>query len=207
MTVGYKPMSFSKVREIVDSGNIRELYRSPECMKKYNSFKKMLKDEGIDMTSRIVVEQLHWLPPSTSIRTPSNEIVEKIKPKDSTPFANEDDITIVTNSFPYYLEDGLVHLCAWVKFPMPPDPKSELGDISDEMKRLVNLYVKKTFVDHLGLSNDKVLWFKNWAALQSIKTIPHIHVILDHPNPKKVQALLQTGGIPIDYSTDFASKL
>jgi len=57
------------------------------------------------------------------------------------------------------------------------------------------------------LSNDKVLWFKNWAALQSIKTIPHIHVILDHPNPKKVQALLQTGGIPIDYSTDFASKL
>ncbi len=207
MPVGYTPLSFAKAREIVNSGKIADLYRSPECMEKYNKFKKVLKDEGIDMTTRIVVKQLHWLPPSTSLRTPSSEILKEIEPQDSTPFANEHDITIVTNSFPYYLEDGLVHLCAWVKFPMPSDPESELGDISEKMKQLVDLYVNKTFVDHLGLTEDKVLWFKNWATLQSIKTIPHIHVILDHPDPKKVQALLGTGGVPIDYSTDIASKL
>lgn len=199
MPIGYTPMSFEKARELIENEQIVKLYRSPDCMMKYREMKSEFKNSGINMTTRILVCQLHWVPEDTDLHIPFEELFPLIKPKDKRPFACSEDMTILFNLFPYYFPPGVVHLCIWVKFSMEPDPKSAKGDISDHQKHLVDLYVKATFVDHLGLEPSQVTWFKNWRALQSIKSLPHIHVILDHPDPEKLHNLIGTGGVPINY--------
>ncbi|QPG73690.1 hypothetical protein FOA43_001003 [Brettanomyces nanus] len=200
MLVGRTPFSMEDLHALVDKGDIARLFRSPSCYKKYQKFKVLLESSHIDLTTNIVVTQLKWLPTSIDLTSPSSEILPMIHASDNRPFSNVEDLTIVPNMFPYYLEEGLIHLCVWLKFPFPPDPHSEIGDISEENKQLVEKYVNQTFVKGLGLTKDRVLWFKNYAALQSIRTIPHIHVVIDHPDPIKVAALLGTGGIPIKYT-------
>ncbi|ODV88266.1 hypothetical protein CANARDRAFT_190037, partial [[Candida] arabinofermentans NRRL YB-2248] len=154
------PMPFSKARELIDNGEIQLLTRSRECMDKYNNHRHALKSKGVDMITNLIVNELHWAP------------------ADYRPFASEKDIVITRNSFPYYLESNTAHLCIWVKFPLLPDPSSPIGDISQRNKDLIERYIQKTFVEWLGIPRENIAWFKNWASLQSIKSIPHIHVIV-----------------------------
>lgn len=65
----------------------------------------------------------------------------------------------------------------WTKAEIPVD--STTGDLTPESRQLIVEYVNRVFVKDLGLSADKVLWFKNWAALQSVRTVEHIHVMVD----------------------------
>lgn len=192
-------MKFTQAKALIAAGDITKFYRSPQCMETYDNFRATLKDKGIDMTTRLLVEELRWVPESTPITTPADEVIPLIKCADIRPFANVKDTTILPNSFPYYLEDGVVHLCVWVRSPLPPDPLSEVGDISAYNRHLVDRYIKQTFTKQLDLSEDRILWFKNWAALQSVRALPHIHVILDHPDASMVKSLLGTGGLPIRY--------
>ncbi|VEU22558.1 DEKNAAC103609 [Brettanomyces naardenensis] len=205
--VGDTPMNFNLVRQIVLSGDIARMYRSPDCLRKYRQFKASLKERDIDMTTNILVTQLKWMSPTVDLKTPASKLIGSIKYSDARPFANEKDMMIMPNAFPYNLEEGIVHLCVWVKFPLPPDPNSEVGDISDTNKQLIQIYIEQTFAKGLGLSKDKVIWFKNWAALQSVKSIPHIHVVIDHPDPAKIEALIGTGGVPIRYGEESQPKL
>jgi Protein of unknown function (DUF3605) len=71
-----------------------------------------------------------------------------------------------------------VHLVCWTKARIPtleePDPNA--GDITPESRKLINDFVEQTFARHLGADN--VLWFKNWASIQSVRSVEHIHVLV-----------------------------
>ncbi len=48
-----------------------------------------------------------------------------------------------------------------------------------ESRRVISNFVRRFFVDKLGPEGEaKVLWFKNWVALQSVRTLEHIHVMV-----------------------------
>ena len=57
--------------------------------------------------------------------------------------------------------------------------------MTEESRRLIEEFVGRTFVARLegvngggGGGRERVLWFKNWSALQSIRTLEHFHVLL-----------------------------
>ena len=48
-------------------------------------------------------------------------------------------------------------------------------------KELIESFVDRTFKQPLArgvTSTDRVLWFKNWTALQSVRTLEHFHVMV-----------------------------
>lgn len=61
--------------------------------------------------------------------------------------------------------------------------KPENGEITPESYAMIDAFVKRTFVERLEKESipdakDKVQWFKNWTALQSVRALEHIHVLL-----------------------------
>lgn len=42
----------------------------------------------------------------------------------------------------------------------------------------------------------QVIWFKNWAALKSIDSVEHFHVMLMDPSPKFIREVTN-GDVPI----------
>lgn len=98
------------------------------------------------------------------------------------PFADPGDYKILRNDWPYGLAPGITHLVVWLRTPLPT---SEGGYLTAESRALVEDFVQKTFVERLAMSNagnldpkSQVLWFKNWGALQSIRALEHVHVLV-----------------------------
>ena len=58
------------------------------------------------------------------------------------------------------------------------------GDVTAESRALIEDFVRETFAEPLdalfgpGRGRENVLWFKNWVALQSVRGVDHIHVLL-----------------------------
>ncbi|KAG7888344.1 hypothetical protein KL925_003527 [Ogataea polymorpha] len=202
MSVSDEPMSFELVSKLVNNGELDKLSRSPEVMDKYNAHKQYLRDKGIDMVTYILSHELHWVPEDTPLDTPSRELLDTVvKPEGKCPFANTNDMTIIQNSYPYHLESGIEHLCVWVKFPLPPDPNSAIGDISPKDKSLIEKYINETFCNWLNIPRDHIVWFKNWTKLQSVKSVPHIHVIIKDMDRQALDRVLNTGGKAINYGS------
>jgi len=98
--------------------------------------------------------------------------------KSTVPFADPDDFKILRNDWPYGLESDITHLVVWMKNRIATD--SVTGDLTPESRSMIEEFVRKTFVNRHD-SNDaasSVMWFKNWTALQSIRGIDHVHVLV-----------------------------
>lgn len=134
------------------------------------------------------------------------------------------DIRILSNDFPYALEDGIVHVVVWSRVRVPVEEiKPEMAHdsnnnnntnndnngelkkalaattkITDKARTLIQRYVDLNFVEGLGLPKENVLWFKNWAALQSIPAMEHFHVMILNPPIEKLESLYGTGGKQIE---------
>lgn len=54
--------------------------------------------------------------------------------------------------------------------------------MTDESRALINDFVTQTFVARLERlfpdAKDRVMWFKNWTALQSVRSVEHVHVLV-----------------------------
>jgi hypothetical protein len=97
-------------------------------------------------------------------------------PSSSVPFADPADYKVLINDWPYALEPDTSHLVVWTRTLIPTDP--ETGDVTPESRKLINDFVKRYFVEPLGPGGDeRILWFKNWAALQSVRSLEHFHVM------------------------------
>lgn len=88
----------------------------------------------------------------------------------------------MNNDWPYGFAHGITHLCVWLKTPIATDP--ETGDVTPASRTLIETFVNDTFADRLdgalgsGKGKDHVLWFKNWVALQSVRGVDHVHVLV-----------------------------
>ncbi len=81
------------------------------------------------------------------------------------------------NDWPYGFTPGISHIVVWSRTLIPTDP--DTGDMTPESRSTVDEFVTRYFIDKLGPGGkDRVMWFKNWVALQSVRTLEHIHVMV-----------------------------
>lgn len=95
------------------------------------------------------------------------------------PFVDEEDYKILPNDWPYGLDEGIVHMVVWLKNKVPAEPP--LGHMTAEGCAMVQEFVQRKFIDRvrdLPGPEEKVLWFKNWSALQSVPGLEHVHVLV-----------------------------
>jgi len=122
------------------------------------------------MTNFLIQSKLPWGSP------PFNYI-------SSIPFENPSDYQILVNDWPYAFTPDLTHIVVWSKTPIATD--SQTGDVTDQSRKVIHDFVQKTFVDRLGA--DRVVWFKNWVSLQSVRALEHIHVIVRDATKEDVE--------------------
>lgn len=129
------------------------------------------------ITNFVLKERLFWeaTSPSDSKDGPTFAC------SSSTPFAAADDYQILLNDWPYGITPNIRHIIAWSKVRLS-DEKPE-GYLTTESTALVQDFVQRRFIDKLaaagvGDADDKVLWFRNWAGLQSVRGLEHVHVLV-----------------------------
>ena len=56
---------------------------------------------------------------------------------------------------------------------------------------MVKKFVTTEFEQKLGVEGqDKVLWFKNWTGLQSVRGLEHIHVLVRQIDMEKLDRII-----------------
>lgn len=160
------------------ANRLEQLKRRPSDLRRYIAWSSDIKSRYGAITNFVVQERLHWEPlPSTSNSEPP-----KFDFRNPVPFQDKDDFRILKNDWPYGLDDGIVHICVWLKTPIETDPNT--GDVTAESRALIERFVDRTFTCKLdsvfgqGKGKNHVLWFKNWVALQSVRGVDHIHVLV-----------------------------
>lgn len=104
------------------------------------------------------------------------------------------------NDWPYALEPGITHIIVWTRTPIATD--TDKGDLIPESRALIDAFVKKYFVDALGPGGeDNVLWFKNWVALQSVRSLEHFHVMVRNVDDDMLERW--TGERPVKKQAQF----
>lgn len=120
-------------------------------------------------------QRLKWtpLPSSTPETGPRFDFISPV------PFEDERDYKILPNDWPYGMEAGIVHIVVWLKNRV--ETGTERGDLTPKSRRQVEEFVERKFVKRVeGLPGrrEKVQWFKNWTALQSVPGLEHVHVLV-----------------------------
>ncbi len=102
------------------------------------------------------------------------------------PFADPSDYRVLINDWPYGLAPGITHIVAWSRTPIAAD--DVVGDMTPESRKTVADFVRRYFVEPLGPGGeDKVMWFKNWVALQSVRAVDHVHILVRDVEPAVLQ--------------------
>lgn len=110
---------------------------------------------------------------------------QKASYNNPVPFADPADYKILRNDWPYGFVPGITHLVVWLRTPLPT--QGDGGDLTEGARALIEEFVDRTFVARLareatdGQDRDpraQVLWFKNWGALQSVRALEHVHILV-----------------------------
>ena len=183
-----KVFSWADVKEIIDSNRLDLIRRKPSERLVYKSWSKGIVAAYGSITAYMCAERLRWtpLPSSCAESGPLFHVVNPI------PFGHTEDFRILRNDWPYgSFEPDITHLIVWLKPRIPTDP--ETGLTTPESSQLIDAFVHSTFVKRLeqgSLNTDvpeKVMWFKNWGALQSVRGLEHIHVLVKDVPEKIVE--------------------
>lgn len=116
-------------------------------------------------------ERLGWEPDSPAGASPTFAHHSDI------PFADHRDYAVLPNDWPYGIEHRILHLLVWTKTRIAVDDVN--GDVTDESRKLIEDFVTRFFASELGQEGRaRVLWFKNWVSLQSVRGVDHVHVLV-----------------------------
>lgn len=163
------------------------LRRKPSDLVRYIAWSNKIKAEYGSITNYICQERLRWHDPNSAVTVEKNNAEVDSTPvipfKNPTPFADPADFKILRNDWPYGVTPDISHLVVWVKPPIAVKPEN--GDVTDESRALIEDFVTRTFVARLereprfaDKARNYVLWFKNWTALQSVRSLEHIHILV-----------------------------
>ncbi|RSL40580.1 hypothetical protein CEP53_013282 [Fusarium sp. AF-6] len=162
----FKKHDWEDLKGIIEANNLSVLKRKPSDLRRYMKWTAETKAEYGSMTNYLLANRLPkaWgQPPFT--------------PVSDVPFKDPSDYRVLNNDWPYGLDPEIRHIVVWLRTTIPTDP--ETGDMTPESRALVKAFVKEYFVDTLGPDGEsRVLWFKNWVALQSVRALEHIHVLV-----------------------------
>ncbi|KAL2270425.1 hypothetical protein VTJ83DRAFT_2609 [Remersonia thermophila] len=167
--------TWDELRELIQANHLSALKRKPSDLRRYMKWTADAKARYGSITDYLLAHRLPkaWgQPPFT--------------PASRTPFADPSDYCVLINDWPYGFVPGITHIVAWSRTPIPTD--DTVGDLTPESRRLVDDFVRRYFVDRLGPGGEeKVMWFKNWMALQSVRTVDHVHVLVRDVEPEVLQ--------------------
>lgn len=151
------------------------LKRKPSDLRRYIKWTAETKAEYGSMTHYLLVHRLPkaWgSPPFT--------------PRSLVPFEDESDYRVLVNDWPYGFAPGIRHIVVWTRTTIATD--SDKGDMTPKSRALVAAFVKRYFVDRLGPGGeDRVMWFKNWVSLQSVRALEHFHVLVRDVDPEIIK--------------------
>ncbi|DAA78612.1 TPA_exp: Uncharacterized protein A8136_2397 [Trichophyton benhamiae CBS 112371] len=160
---------WQQLKDIIASNQLELLKRKPSDLRRYAAWSSTIKARYGNIANFLCKERLHWpidRDPQTLCQNP-------------TLFADPRDYKILRNDWPYGLTPDITHMCVWVKNRIDTAPEN--GDVTEESRALIDDFVHRTFTSHLSRFSDaadRVIWFKNWTALQSIRSLEHIHVLV-----------------------------
>ncbi|KAF3073102.1 N-acetylglucosamine-induced protein 1 [Trichoderma lentiforme] len=162
----YKLHDWDDLKHIIDTNQLEILKRKPSDLRRYISWTAETKAKYGTITEYILQNRL----PKAWGRPP-------FTPESQIPFAASSDYKVLLNDWPYGLAPGITHIVVWTRTQIPTDPES--GDLTAESRAQVETFVNDYFIKKLGLGGEhQVLWFKNWVALQSVRTLEHFHVLV-----------------------------
>ncbi|MCJ1400471.1 hypothetical protein MMC11_003677 [Xylographa trunciseda] len=158
----------------VANNNLAALKRKPSEVVKYLSWMEEIQTVYGSTTNYLCQERLHWKPLAAS----AMDTGLSFSCKSAILFSDPEDYKILRNDWPYSVTPDITHLVVWVKNRIPTN--KETGDLTPESRQTIENFVQNTIIERLGASHasDCVLWFKNWSALQSIRDIDHVHVLV-----------------------------
>lgn len=167
----YTPHSWTDLKHLIEADRLDELKRWPSQLKAYLAWTAHVKREYGSSTTYLLTQRLFWKP----VDDASGGIAFNVR--DVVPFADPKDFAILRNDWPYGHEEGIRHICVWLKQRLPVD---EHGALSDEGRRMVEELVEKEFRTKSKETErySKVLWFKNTTNLQSVRSLEHLHVLV-----------------------------
>lgn len=151
------------------------LKRWPSDLRRYIKWSNETKAAYGSVPNFVMRERLKWdpLPSSTVTTGPKFEVRNPI------PFADKADYRILANDWPYGLAPGIRHLIVWLKTRLDSEPTK--GDMTPKSRQQVEEFIHSKFVERikdLPGDQEKVMWFKNWTALQSVPGMEHVHVLV-----------------------------
>ncbi|PSR83781.1 hypothetical protein BD289DRAFT_369494 [Coniella lustricola] len=162
----FKYHDWANLKDIIEANNLSALKRKPSDLRRYMDWTAATKAEYGSMTAYLLQNRL----PKAWGRLP-------FTPVSDIPFADPSDYRVLKNDWPYGLTPGITHIVVWSRTTIPTEPVN--GDVTPESRQLIRDFVKTHFVDKLGPGGeDRVMWFKNWVSLQSVRALEHIHVLV-----------------------------
>lgn len=201
LKIASRPYTWSEISQIVRTNDLEKFARSKELTAEYFELKRKLKANHSSVFKYLLVSQLDWYDQKENGGIDIADIAEEdivVKAAGPSLFGNGDDLKVLPNHFPYYFEKNVTHLCIWTKMKIPNDPNSALGDISPAAGKVIDKYIRQTFQEQYDIPASDILWFRNWEALQSVKAMSHIHVIVRNLAPHQLEELLYSPGIPLE---------
>lgn len=148
------------------------LKRKPSDLRRYMTWTHETKAQYGSMTNYLLQHRLPWGSPPFTYNSP-------------IPFADPSDYRILINDWPYGLTEDITHIVVWSKTPIPTNPKT--GDVTVESRRIIEEFVRRTFVERLNRDKDRVVWFKNWVQLQSVRALEHVHVLVKNATKEDLE--------------------
>lgn len=168
-------ITWDDLKRIIAKNTLEDLKRLPSDLRRYLAWSHATKQKYGSITNFVIKERLHWTPQTDSRpRTFAH--------RSSIPFAEKSDYAILQNDWPYGFAPGIQHLLIWTKTPIAVD--AERGDVTAESRKCIEDFVERTFSRELdqrlgdGAGREKVMWFKNWVSLQSVRGVDHVHVLV-----------------------------
>ncbi|PFH61026.1 hypothetical protein XA68_18391 [Ophiocordyceps unilateralis] len=162
----FVPHSWRELKSIIEKNDLSALKRKPSDLDQYIKWTTDMKKQYGSITAFILANRL----PSAWGQPP-------FSPQSQVPLNDAADYKVLLNDWPYGLEAGIKHLVVWSRTPIPTDAKT--GDVTAESRALIQDFIDRYFVDSIGPGGEKqVLWFKNWVALQSVRSLEHFHVLV-----------------------------
>ncbi|KAF1815093.1 hypothetical protein P152DRAFT_371879, partial [Eremomyces bilateralis CBS 781.70] len=166
----YQPLSWDEVKRIAAENRLELFTRTPSQLRRYLTWSRRIRIEYGGMLNYICTERLQW-----DIADGGVACVNPV------PFADERDYTIRLNDWPYGVSPEIRHLLVWLKTPLAVDLE---GKLTRESWDSIDHFVRRTFRVKLEAdghelpASERVLWFKNWTALQSVRALEHFHVMV-----------------------------
>ncbi|KAG5925357.1 hypothetical protein E4U42_004392 [Claviceps africana] len=162
----FKKHDWKDLKRIIGNNQLSALKRTPSDLRRYMSWTAETTAQYGSMTQYLLANRL----PRTWGQPP-------FTPESHIPFAETSDYRVLLNDWPYGLERNIIHFVVWTRTPIPTE--DEEGDMTPESRALVAAFATRYFVDALGQDGEqRVLCFKNWVALQSVRALEHIHVLV-----------------------------